>query len=387
MADLRIIDYATLKAALASWLNRSDLTDQIPVFVQLAENMFQRDIRWRKMVVEDRIVAPFTDEAYENLPGDFLELKSIRFNTTPPVYPRYLSPAAMENWRSRTIGLQGTPRFYTIVGNRIFFDRVPTGAPELHIASYVKIPRLTSVSNLVQNNFTKYWSVLNTPSSTEDAIVEGGWTLALVGDDSASLIEYYRYFIQPNTFASDGTKGYSFVAKKGPSSSSYLHLEFYDNTALTWRGATRVQFDAAGVPTVTPLNGGIHLSTEELGNGKYRFRDQAVGVLKANQHAIHAVPAANAASDVGNAYLGHIQVEDAATPTFDVDQLTNQLLLEYPDIYLFGSLIQAEPFLKNDERLETWRAQYARAVGGLHAADKRAQAGVSPAVSYARRPF
>lgn len=37
---------------------------------------------------------------------------------------------------------------------------------------------------------------------------------------------------------------------------------------------------------------------------------------------------------------------------------TNTVLTNHPDIYLYGSLVAAEPFLKNDSRLATWKLLY-----------------------------
>lgn len=39
-------------------------------------------------------------------------------------------------------------------------------------------------------------------------------------------------------------------------------------------------------------------------------------------------------------------------------QTTNWLLDEHPDVYLYGALAEAEPFLKNDERLGLWQGQF-----------------------------
>lgn len=47
-------------------------------------------------------------------------------------------------------------------------------------------------------------------------------------------------------------------------------------------------------------------------------------------------------------------------------QATNWLLTDHPDIYLFGALVQAEPFLKNDPRLATWKTMLAEALEQLH---------------------
>jgi len=139
MADLQITDYASLKDGVAQWLNRADLTEQIPAFIQLAERMFETEVRWRGMLTHDTTIV---DEVYEDLPPDFLELRSIRFNTNPVVKPDYLSPSQIEDYRARNAGAGGTPTHYTIVGTQLLFDRVPSGDPELDITSYVKVPPL-----------------------------------------------------------------------------------------------------------------------------------------------------------------------------------------------------------------------------------------------------
>ena len=41
---------------------------------------------------------------------------------------------------------------------------------------------------------------------------------------------------------------------------------------------------------------------------------------------------------------------------------TNTILTNHPDIYLYGSLVAAEPFLKNDARLQTWKLLYESAM-------------------------
>lgn len=136
-----ITSYATLVSAIAGWLNRSDLTARIPEFIQLAEAMFDREIRYSGMIVQD-VVDDGVDELYEDLPSDFLELVAIWFETNPVVHPKYRTPAVLEEIRSANAGAQGTPEFYTIVGNRIKFDRIPTGAPVMYLESYARFPKL-----------------------------------------------------------------------------------------------------------------------------------------------------------------------------------------------------------------------------------------------------
>jgi len=52
---------------------------------------------------------------------------------------------------------------------------------------------------------------------------------------------------------------------------------------------------------------------------------------------------------------------------------SNWLLTSYPDIYLYGTLVQAEPYLMNDERMGTWGALLGKAIEELRVSDERSQ--------------
>tara|TARA_R100000808_G_scaffold14039_1_gene33508 strand:- start:1439 stop:2080 length:642 start_codon:yes stop_codon:yes gene_type:complete len=52
---------------------------------------------------------------------------------------------------------------------------------------------------------------------------------------------------------------------------------------------------------------------------------------------------------------------------------TNFLITNHPDLYLFGSLVQAEPFLMNDERIGIWGALLGKGVEELRISDERSQ--------------
>ena len=50
---------------------------------------------------------------------------------------------------------------------------------------------------------------------------------------------------------------------------------------------------------------------------------------------------------------------------------TNWLLTSSPDIYLYGSLLQAAPYLQDDARIQTWATLYERALNDSQTADDR----------------
>lgn len=57
---------------------------------------------------------------------------------------------------------------------------------------------------------------------------------------------------------------------------------------------------------------------------------------------------------------------------------SNWLLTNHPDVYLYGSLVAAEAFLMNDERLPVWGALLTRALEGLGLESKRSELSGGP---------
>jgi hypothetical protein len=58
---------------------------------------------------------------------------------------------------------------------------------------------------------------------------------------------------------------------------------------------------------------------------------------------------------------------------------TNWLLTGHPDLYLFGALVEAEPYLKDDDRLPMWKARLDEGLEELRLLiDRRAYSGSTP---------
>jgi hypothetical protein len=57
---------------------------------------------------------------------------------------------------------------------------------------------------------------------------------------------------------------------------------------------------------------------------------------------------------------------------------SNWLLSASPDIYLYGALLQAAPYLQDDARIQTWATLYERALNDLRTADDRAASSGGP---------
>ena len=50
---------------------------------------------------------------------------------------------------------------------------------------------------------------------------------------------------------------------------------------------------------------------------------------------------------------------------------TNDMLTNNPDVYLYGTLLEAEPFIMNDERVGLWLAAFEKAVGDIQNQDNK----------------
>lgn len=70
------------------------------------------------------------------------------------------------------------------------------------------------------------------------------------------------------------------------------------------------------------------------------------------------------------------------TPLSDAEP-QNWLIEDAPDAYLYGSLMQAEPYLKNDARVQIWGSQYSAIIEAMNSNSSRARASGSGLVARA----
>lgn len=132
---MALANYSDLLAAVASWLNRTDLTATIPDFIKLAETEFNR--RLRTIEMEMRSSTALTTDS-QALPADFLGLRSIKIDSTTLEY----APPADIFEDERT---GGYPTRYTITDGAFFFRPAPTSGT-VKLDYYGSIPALTSTN-------------------------------------------------------------------------------------------------------------------------------------------------------------------------------------------------------------------------------------------------
>jgi len=140
---MALTTYTELKASLADWLNRSDLTATIPDFISLAESQIERQLRTRQMIV--RANATFAAAAeYGTVPDDFLEAKAIKINTNPVTNLTFQTIDAMDQLSNTTYLSSGKPLYFSVVGNQFRLLPIPDGAYTAELVYYAKLTKLSS---------------------------------------------------------------------------------------------------------------------------------------------------------------------------------------------------------------------------------------------------
>jgi hypothetical protein len=156
-----ITDYASLKAQIADYLNRDDLTSQIPMFIQFVEVDLNNQLRMRDQVVR----AEATSSAeFVQLPSDWLEAISLKMvSGVSPL--RYVTLDQANLIKKEQLYTQVT--YYSIMDDAIELVPAPGDDVEIEMVYYKKIPSLS-------DSVTTNWLLERAP----DAYLYGALTHA-----------------------------------------------------------------------------------------------------------------------------------------------------------------------------------------------------------------
>ena len=135
--------YSDLKTSVANYLARTDLTDQIPDFIRLAEYRMRREVRIRQMLKSATTVTVSGDATVE-MPTDFLEARDFVVVGNPTQPLSYVSPSALS--RNAISSTTGKPTEYTILASEFQLSPVPSSVYTLQVLYYAA-PTLLSDEN------------------------------------------------------------------------------------------------------------------------------------------------------------------------------------------------------------------------------------------------
>ena len=149
---MAISNYSELKAAIADWLNRSDLTDSIPDFIVLAETRHKRDFKIRRMETRDT-ANTVADSEFYSLPDNYVAMRNIQLNTDPKTPLEYLTPEQMD--RIHAGSTTGKPKAFSIIGNNIQLRPIPDSAYQIEILYFKHFTPLSD-SNTTNDMLTHH---------------------------------------------------------------------------------------------------------------------------------------------------------------------------------------------------------------------------------------
>ncbi len=144
---MALTTYTTLKASIANWLNRSDLTTEIQDdFIKLTEADLNSKLRVRSMIAQVNITVNAETAA---LPTDFLQIRNFYIlsgqTKTPLVYT---TPSSMDTTSGTST--TGLPTTFTILGDTLRFSPKPDATYTAVMNYFKKFPALSST---VSTNF------------------------------------------------------------------------------------------------------------------------------------------------------------------------------------------------------------------------------------------
>jgi hypothetical protein len=146
---MTISTFADLKSQVATFLNRSNLTSQIPYYVQLAETRIAYGSKeppfetapLRVRAMETRAYATFNAQSIQ-LPTGYLQQRRLYLAATPNGKLNYETPDSF--WTDARTGTSGQPVIYTVEGEAFYLAPTPDTSYTGNILYYKKFTALSA---------------------------------------------------------------------------------------------------------------------------------------------------------------------------------------------------------------------------------------------------
>ena len=129
-----------LKADIAAWMHRTDLTDQMGTFIRLGEASLTADIVSNAMETKSTTTTT-ANLSYVAMPADIIELRRAQILSSYNTVLKYASPDQLsaDYSENRT----GIPSVFTIVGSNMELAPVPDGVYTIELTYKQRVPPLT----------------------------------------------------------------------------------------------------------------------------------------------------------------------------------------------------------------------------------------------------
>jgi hypothetical protein len=138
---MAINTFATLKTAIADFLNREDLTAVIPTFVALAEAQHRREIRDYRMITRAALTI---NTQFEAVPTDWVQTIRITIDASPTKVLEQVSMNDITEYRESNSDTAGVPMYFAHVGSEIEIWPTPGDTYTGAISYYAKPTALSA---------------------------------------------------------------------------------------------------------------------------------------------------------------------------------------------------------------------------------------------------
>ena len=274
--------FSELKTEIANYVDRSDLTNQIPTFIKLAEARINRLLRVRIMETV-KIISLISGVKRYPLPSDYLQLRTIQYDAS----------SVADTTLSAEIN--------------------------------------DSVASIALTSATGFTSTGTILIGTEQITYTGISTDTLTGC----------------TRGANGTTAAEHVNGK-------TVIEIY--TVFT-AGTISTNVDKR----ISPLNYVTPQLLPRINAGSITGIPEAY-TMRAGYLLMGPVPSSSYMMEID--YYAKVAALSDAAPT-------NDMLTNNPDLYLYGSLLEAEPFLMNDARVQLWANAFRQSMTDLQEQDDK----------------
>jgi hypothetical protein len=161
--------YTELKAAIADWLDRTDLTTQIVDFITLAEAEFNRTLF---VPQREEVSSASASDGTITLPDDFWSMRSLYIDSDPKTYLEQMNMGELRNRYSASA--TGRPQNFALQsGNELVLAPSPDTAYTLVLNYWQTIPALSAsvASNWLLDSYPDiylYGSILQSAAFLAD---------------------------------------------------------------------------------------------------------------------------------------------------------------------------------------------------------------------------
>jgi hypothetical protein len=147
---MALTNYSAFVTTVENYLARTDLSSQIPDFIQMAQFRMTRDLRTERML---KVATTAPTDNKVAFPTDFLELREMHFQGNPPILLEFQSPDLF--FRNGQTTLSGRSHYFTMLGTEFQFAPSQDSSYTIQILYYAQP---TFISSTVSSNlFLAYY--------------------------------------------------------------------------------------------------------------------------------------------------------------------------------------------------------------------------------------